>query len=164
MRGRIRDAFIERHDDIRPQPTLDFDHLFGREIMIGTIDMRLKPDAVIGDFGLAVMGKHLIPAGIGQERFRPGCECMDSSHSLDHIDAGPEIEMVGIDKKYLRPDGLKVVARECLDHPLCPDRHEKRRLDGSMRRGQPSAPGGAVGMKQFEFEAIGVAHVSPFIE
>ncbi len=83
---------------------------------------------------------------------------MDAAHGLHNIDAGTEVEMVGVDKIDLGIHRFEVFAGEGFDDTLSADRHEDGGIDDSMWGGQASKSGGAVGVEQFEFEAIRVAH------
>ena len=52
MGDRIRDAFVEGHDDVRTQSFLDFDGFLWRDEFGVTIEFVLEGNAFFGDFAI----------------------------------------------------------------------------------------------------------------
>src|SRR5262249_28612732 len=88
--------------------------------------------------------EHLIAAAVGEDRLGPADEPVQSAAARDQIVAGPQVEMVGVAQQDLGADRFEVAMRDALDGALRADRHERRRLDLTVRRRHPATPRAAI--------------------
>ena len=66
--------------------------------------------------------------------------------------AGPQVQVIRVAQDDLRAGVDQLAMRQRLDRPLCPDRHEDRRVDDSVSSVQPPAARRAVGGDEIEAE------------
>ena len=150
---RILGALVEHHEDVAAEGELGIDGGFGREGVGAAIEVRLKGDAMLGDFAQAGEAEDLEAARIGEDGVGPGHEAMEAAEGTDELVAGAQIEVVGVGEE----DGdAKVVGeialRESFDGGLGADGHEDGGFDGSVRRVEQSGAGASVGAFGLEFE------------
>ena len=94
--ARIGRTFIEGHDDIGSDGSLDIHNGFRREKMAGAVDMALKDHAFFGDFATGSEGKDLITTAIGQNRAVPAHKAMQSAGLFQYTCTRPQVKMIGI--------------------------------------------------------------------
>ena len=102
--------------------------------------MRTKRHAVIGHFAEIAQAEDLKAARIGEDRMRPRHELVETAHLADQFMAGPEIQVIGIRKQNLDAELFEILLRLTLHRRGCAHRHERRRLDHAMRRGETPKP------------------------
>ena len=139
---RIGRAFIEHHQDVAAECQLDVHGGGRRELVRVAIQMRLEGDAFVGDLAQPGKAEHLVAAGIGQDRARPGHETVKSPEVPDQFVAGAQEEMVGVAEDDA---GLEIVPQialaESFDGGLRADRHEDRGRDVAVRGVQDAGAG-----------------------
>ena len=92
--------------------------------------MRVEIDTLLLDFPKACQRKHLESAGIGQDRFVPDHEFVESAHLLYDFISRAHMEVIRIGKFYLRADLLEIFGgNSSLDCCCSSDIHEYRRFD-----------------------------------
>src|SRR3989339_2002410 len=101
MRGRIRDTFIETHDDIGADPALVIGGRFGGKDMTRSVDMRLKLYAILINTAQGGKAKYLKAARIGEHGAFPADKMMQAARLFNELAAGLEIEMIGIPENDL---------------------------------------------------------------
>ena len=101
--GRVGGAFIQAHDDVRPQGFLDLHGLLRSDPVSGPVDMGLKLDSFFGKFDQGVEAEDLEPAAVGKQGMVPVHEAMDPSQSLNPFMPRPQVEVVGVGENDLRP-------------------------------------------------------------
>ena len=114
--------------------------------------MRLEAGALFLDRAPRGEAEHLIAAAIGQDRARPPDETVQAAASCDEIVAGPQIEVVGVAEQDLRAEPFEIAMSEPFHRALGADRHERRRLDASMRSCHHATPRAAVRVSDAEIE------------
>ena len=102
--------------------------------------MRTKTDAFIGDFAQRGQAENLIAAGIGENRIAPGHEGMEAAELANQLVARTQIKVIGIGENDARAQFFERVLRKSLDRGGSAHRHEDRRFDYAVRRGQLAAP------------------------
>jgi len=104
--------------------------------------MRLEGDSLVGDLAQPGEAEHLVAAGIGQDRARPGHKSVKAPKVPDQFVPGAQEEMVGVAEDDA---GLEIVPQvalaESLDCGLCSDRHENRGRDIAVRGVQDTGAG-----------------------
>ena len=83
--------------------------------------------------------EHLVAAAVGEDRFVPADESMQSAPPRDQIGAGAQIQVVCVAEQHLGADRFEIPMRDSFDGALRTDRHARRRLDLAVRRGDLSA-------------------------
>ncbi len=110
--------------------------------MPGAIDMRLKEDALFLDLPRARQGKYLVAAAVRQYRPAPSAELMQPARLFQHLETGPQVEMIGIAKDDLRPDIFRqLLLGYGFYTPRRADRHKDGSKDLSMIGTDGSGPG-----------------------
>ena len=87
--GGIRRALIEDHDHIGIQRALDAHRFLRRQETDVSVYRRAEPDPVLADLAQLAQAEHLETAGIGENRFVPGHEAMQSAVRRDDLQPGP---------------------------------------------------------------------------
>src|SRR5262245_40996187 len=94
--------------------------------------------------------EYLVPAAVGEDRMRPSHEGVQAAAPCDQVVARSEVEVVRVAKDDRGASLLEIARRHRFDCALRANRHEHRRFDDTMRRGQSAAPCTAVVMRQFK--------------
>ena len=136
VRRRILDALIEHHADIGSQRALHLNGFFGREHVFGAVEMRPKPNPFLAHLAQIRQAEHLVPAGVRQDAARPGHEPVQPAHAPNQLVPRPQIEVIGVRQQQPDLHLLERLLRHGLYGPGRSHGHERRRLDGSVRRGQ----------------------------
>ena len=76
---------------------------------------------------------------------------MQPAVGADYVQPRPQPEMEGVAEHDLRADVDQLIRRHGLDRAISADRHEHRRLDGTVGQVQATAARGAVGGEEVEF-------------
>ena len=108
--------------------------------------MVLKVDAFLGDLADFRQGKHLVAAGVGQDRPVPAHEPVQPAEVAHHVQAGPDEQVVRVPEDHLRAQFAQLGGTHRFHGPLRADRHEGGRADDAVGRRQPTAPGEAAGL------------------
>src|SRR5579864_228706 len=138
---RILRTFVERHNDVRPQPDLRLHRALRTEEMRGTIQVRAERDPVFCKLPQLTQTEDLKSAGIGKNRAIPRHEAMQPAHPPHDLNTWPEVKVIGIPQDDLRPEFLQGLLRHAFDGCDCSHRHEDRRFDrGMWYVKSPSAP------------------------
>ena len=143
----VRRTLVESHNDIGANHTLYIHHTFRGKVVFGAIDMALKRDAFFFDLAPVRQRMHLVSAAIRQDRPLPAVELMQSACFLQHLQSGPQVQVVGIAEAYLR---LDVVAEFVLVYGFYrgggADGHEYGGFDRAMVGLDEAGAGGGVGV------------------
>ena len=83
------------------------------------------------------------------------CGDPQAAGCFHHLDAGPQVEVIGIGEGDRDPETLQVLAAEGLDRRLRAHRHECGRLHGAMSGVQDTAARRAVLGDRFETNVVG---------
>src|SRR6266516_1554578 len=100
----IRCAFIENHRDVAAEGCLNFHRDFRRDKGRRPIYVILKMQAFVRDLPQLRERKNLISAAIGQDRAIPSHEPVKAAKMFDHIESGPDEQMIGISENDLRTE------------------------------------------------------------
>ena len=148
----MREALVEHHRDVRSEPRLDVGGALRRQRVRRAVEMRSEVCAVLVDRPPRRQTEHLVAAAVGEDRTIPADKAMEPAAARDQLVAGTQIQMVGVREQDRRAHRLEVAVRDALDRALRADRHERRRLDCSMRRREHAAPRAAVGVRHAKIE------------
>ncbi len=80
-------------------------------------------------------------------------EAVQAAVAVQDVGAGAQPQVEGVAQHDLGADLLQFVRQHGLDAAVGAHGHEDRRLDDAMVQRQAAAPGGAVGVQQFESES-----------
>jgi hypothetical protein len=120
-------------DDIAAELFLQRDDAFRRKAVGRSVQVRMTGDAVGIDPPAIGQGEHLVAAGIGQDRMRPGHEGVQAAHPFDDLGAGPKVQVVGVGQHKPRTQVLELRRRQSFDRRLRADRSEERGLQIAVR-------------------------------
>lgn len=150
--GRVFDALIKGHGDVRAQIGLNTHGLLRTHEDTPAIDVGGKGNALFRDLPQPGEGKDLKAAGVGEDRAVPVHEFVKSSQLPHHIVSGTQVEVVGVGELDLAADLLEVMGGDCaLDGALRTNIHENRGLNyPAVGTGKLAAPGTAFGFDDFE--------------
>src|SRR6185295_13013542 len=93
---RVGWALVEHHRDIDPQADLRVDDALGREADRRAVEVALEGDAAVIESAQAPQAPDLKPAAVGEDRPAPAGEGVEAAQALDHVDAGPQRQMVEV--------------------------------------------------------------------
>ena len=97
--------------------------------------MRVEIDALLLDLAEPSQGEHLKSAGIRKNRTIPRHKLVQSSHFLDQLVSGAQMQMVGVGQLHLSADLPEIIRRNrTLDGSNRTHIHKYRRLDISVHR------------------------------
>src|SRR5262245_17746913 len=157
VRGWIGEAFVERMDDVGAERLLDLDRGLRREEVSRAVDGRAELDARVGDLPELGEAPDLKAPGVGQDRAVPAHEAVQSAELAHDVVPRPEEQVIGVGEDDLRARRGEVVRAQCLHGRVRADRHEDRRLDDAVRRGEPAGARGPVRGGELELHRIRVA-------
>src|SRR5882757_1720444 len=120
--------------------------------MLRAVQVRTKAHAFIGNFSQFGETECLEASGIGENGAIPRHKFVEASHPPHQFVARTQIKMVGIAKNDFGAKFLKRFVAQTFDGRLCANRHEERRFNRAVRRGQAAATSLPVGMKNGEVE------------
>lgn len=92
--------------------------------MFGSIDVRGKGDAVLGELAQSGQAEDLKPSGVGRDRMIPAHEGMQAPTAGDHVIAGAQIQMIGIAQDDFCSKVFEILGAERFDGALGANRHE----------------------------------------
>lgn len=95
--------------------------------------MRSKRHALFADFAQLVQTENLKTAGIRKDRPIPRHEFVQAAHRSNGLDAGSQIEVIGIGEQYLYAEFFEDVLRDALDGGERANRHEHGSFDFAVR-------------------------------
>ncbi len=129
-------ALVEAHRDVRTEHALDVHRGFGRQPVLGAVDVRAERDAVIVDLVDRGEREHLKAAGVGEDRAIPRREAVQTARRLDHLEARAQVQVVRVAEDDPRVDRRRAqpVGGHRLDRAGGADGHEHRRRDVAVRR------------------------------
>ena len=130
--GRVREALVEHHRDVRSERRLDVDDRLGREEARAAIEVRLEVHAGIGDPPASLEAEDLVAAAVGEHRARPADEAVQAAAPGDQVFARAQVQVIGVAEDDPGAGVDQVLLRQCLDRALRADRHEDRRLDDAV--------------------------------
>ena len=87
---RIRDAFIKRHRDIRPEIHLRARRHFRRQKLLGSVDMGTEIHAFLFDLAHRAQAEYLEPAAVGEHRARPLHKLMQAPGRFNQFRTGTQ--------------------------------------------------------------------------
>jgi hypothetical protein len=128
----------------RPPPPVsaevrfDLHHALRREEATRAIDVRLELHPLLAHRPQRLEREDLKAAGIRQDRSRPLHELVQPTQVADHLIPGPQVQVVRVGEHHLRPRITQVGGIEPLHGRQRTHRHEGRRRDGTVRRGERS--------------------------
>ena len=131
----IRWALIKSHDDVAANTTLDIHSAFGREKVLGAINMRLKGYALFFDLAPVCQGIYLITTTIGKDWPIPTVEFVQAARRFQHLCTRPQIKMVGITQNDLGTNiFLQLFKMHAFNRAYRTNGHKDRCLDLAVIR------------------------------
>jgi len=114
--------------------------------------VRAELDAVRLDFADFGQAENLEAAAIGQDRFVPVHEPMQTAGGGDDFESGPDVQMVRVAEDDLGATLDEFARVHGLDGGLGAHGHVNRRFHGAARRGQATQPRlrSEIGLEEFE--------------
>src|SRR6185295_12148138 len=134
-------AFVEHHNNVRAERSLNLHRSLRREDVARAVQVRLKLDAFFAQLSQVAEAEDLIAAAIGQDRTFPGSERVQAAQLVNGEMPGPQIEVIGIPQNDAGSCLFKAALRESFDASLCADRHEYRRIERTVRSGNAARSG-----------------------
>ena len=131
-----RGAFVQDHCYVWPQRLFNLHDPFRREIVLATVNMAAKGDAVIVQLALMGQAENLKAARIGQDGAVPAHKAVETAKLLHQFMAGAQIEMIGIGQDQLRTSLGEIARFEGLDIGQRADRGKGRHLNRAVGRVQ----------------------------
>ena len=120
-----RTAFVEGHHYVGAYDALGVDVVLRREDMPGAVDMALEGTSLGSQAAYLREREHLEAAAVGKYRPVPGLEAVETAGGTQGVQAGAQVQVVGVAQDDLGPDVVHEVA---VVHPLDgtdrPDGHE----------------------------------------
>src|ERR1700722_1029341 len=124
--------------------------------MLGTIEMRAKRHAFIGDFAQFAEAENLKTAGIRKNCAGPGHELVQPAQFAVQLVAGAQIQMVSIRQQDLHAKVFEMLLGLSFYRRRSSHWHECRRIDYAVRSGKPpQSRTSGIGGEHFEFKASG---------
>jgi hypothetical protein len=134
---RVLRALVQRHQYVAAERELDIHGRLRRERVDVTIEVGVEDDTLFGNLANPRQAEHLKPAGISENRARPGHEPVQSAETADQLVPGTQIKVICVAQKNAYVEILGQVAlRQSFDRSLSADGHEHRRLDIAVGRMQ----------------------------
>ena len=121
---RIRNAFVKRHGNVRPQFFLDAHGNFRRQELLRAVDVGPEKDALLRDFPHGAQAEDLKAPAVRQHAPVVIHEAVQSAGSLDETTAGAQEQMVCVGQDDLAAHLIQLFRRQGLDRGLRADGHE----------------------------------------
>ncbi len=157
--GAALDQLVELHDAVGTEVALDAHHRLGGVVVHRAVEWAAEDDPLLGHRAELCEGEDLEAPGVGEHRALPAREGVEAAEGADHRVAGAQVEMEGVAEDHAAAGGGDFIDREPFDGAMRSDRHEGRRLDDPVRRGEAAGAGGAVVVRGLERE-VGHPEVS----
>ena len=152
MVRRIGDAFIESHDDVRPQVLLGLGGHFRVQKLPGAVQVGPEHHPFFGDLPHLSQAEHLEAAAVGEHPPLVVHELVEAAGFPHQFRPRPQEQMVGVGQDHLGVHGIQFFRGQGLDRGLGPHRHEHGGVEGPVRGVQLAQPGPAPGIFLDEFE------------
>ena len=146
-------TFVESHDDVRPQQSLDFHRAFGAEHMLRSVEMALERHTLFGNFAKCRKAHHLIAAAVGQYRSVPAGKLMQASQPRNALRAGAEHKVIGVSKDNVCTRRTHLCGPHCLHRCSGTHGHKCRRSNVAAQHGNSAGTRLAVGGGDFELKS-----------
>lgn len=119
--------------------------------MLRAVQVRPKRDTSVRYLAQIAEAEYLVAAGVRQDGVRPRHEPMQAAQAANQLMPWTQVEMISIRKNDLRAQRFQVLLCLGLYRGGGAHRHERRRLDRTMRSRQASKPcAGWIGRENFE--------------
>ncbi len=113
--------------------------------------MGAEAHAVFGDVNQGRQAEDLVASAVGESGPRPAHERADPACASDELDAGTEVEMIGIGEDYLGPQSRELLLGKRFYAGLGGNREKRRCVEGPAANGDAARPGaGGVGVLDAE--------------
>ena len=133
--GVARAALVERHADVGTDDALRVHVVLRRELVPRAVDVAPEGAALRGELADGAQREHLEAAAVREDRPVPGLEAVQAARGAERVQAGTQVEMVGVAQDDLRPDVFaQVPVIDALDGTDGPDGHEYGGMDPAMVR------------------------------
>ena len=109
--SRSRGTFVESHHDVSADGALDVHHLLGREEMLAAVDVGAELATLFREFANAREGKHLKAAAVGEHGAVETVELMQAAGLFYNVQAGSQVEVIGVAEDNLRLDVVSEFAQ-----------------------------------------------------
>ena len=151
--GVTRAAFVQGHDDIGPDDALGVHVVLRGKSVARTVDVRGEPAPFFGKLADGGQGKDLEAAAVREDGTVPMLELVQPAGLAEGVQAGTEVEVVGVAEDDL---GLDVLLQILVVHALHradgAHRHEDGGADLPVVGGNHAGAGGGPGIPGCELE------------
>ena len=97
-------TFVEGHDDVRTDDSLDVHDSLGGEEVLRSVDMGAEGHAFVRDLTSVRQAEDLVATAIGEDGAVPAIEAVQASRLVERIETGAQVEVIGIPQDDLRTD------------------------------------------------------------
>src|SRR5262249_32064924 len=158
--GGVRVALVENHRDVGAELRLDVRDFLGRQEMSRSVEVTSEFDALLSNRSSRCEAEDLVPSAVGQDRFWPSNEPMQAALPGDEVVAWPQVQVVGVAQQDLCTERFQIAVSDAFDRPLGADRHERRRVDLTVRGRHDAAARARIGASDLKVKRG--AHLSEF--
>ncbi len=126
----------------------------GVQKCLRAVEDRAELDAVVGELERVGEAEDLEAARVGEDGAVPVHERVQTAGVAHDVGTGAQVEVVGVGEQHLRADVVQLRRGDALDGRAGADRHEDRRLDGTVGgvEASPARGGGGVAREELEVE------------
>ena len=130
-----------RVDDVRVQDGLDLHADLGRHEQLVTVHRAGKGHAFFGDLAHLAQRPDLKAARVGQYRFVPLLELVQTAKAFHDVQPGAHPQVEGVAQNDLRTHFVQASRHDAFDGAVSPHGHEDGRFHHAMVQGQRAASG-----------------------
>ena len=146
-------ALVQSHDDVRADDALGVHVVLRGKGMAGAVDVRGEPAAFLGELADRSEGEDLEAAAVREDGPIPMLELVQAAGLPEGVQAGTEVEVVGVAEDDLGLDVLfQVPVIHALDGADGAHRHEDGGADLPVVGGDHARAGGGPGIPGCELE------------
>ena len=130
------------HHNIRSDNSLSINIILRGKLVFGAIYMRAEHTAVLAEFTDRAKGKNLKTTAVSKDRSVPTLKFMQASCSLQDIQSGSKVKVIGIPQNNLSLDILlQVVVVNSLNGAHRSHRHKNRSMYSTVIGLNPASSG-----------------------
>ncbi len=139
MLGLVGRTHVQNHRDIRADCALDVQHLLGREVVRGAVNVAADHHPLVRDLADRRQAEHLISPAVGEDGAIPAHQPAQAPGRLEDFRSGTQIQVIRVCQNQAEADVPDLLGGHGFDRALSCDGHEGGRLDDAVRGGQAAA-------------------------
>ncbi len=149
--GRILQALVEHHHDVRTEILLDPHRQLRREKAARAVEVRAERDALRRERAQLAEAEDLEAPAVGEDRAVPVHEAMEPAEIAHQPLAGAQVQVVGVGEDGLRAEVADLVGGDGFDGAVRADREKCRGVESAVGSvNAPAARAGRAAGEQFE--------------